>query len=176
MKKVVVLSGLSGSGKSMFACKLALFRPEPKRYIVSADDYFNCDGNYKFDPANLSQAHAACFRNFIDHLNGSLCGIGDKIVIVDNTNLTKEEISPYMLGAAAFGYDAEIVMLRVEPSVALSRNIHNVSFTAHKRQLEKFDVLSTTLYADKRWKHINVYPGHPDPRRNGLALIDSYVG
>jgi hypothetical protein len=110
MRQVKILSGVSGSGKSTMAKK---FRSEFDRsdsdgwLIVSADDYFiGKDGVYRFNPCFLGEAHAQCFRQFILALQG-----GRGLVVVDNTNTTVEEISPYILGANAFGYQAKVISL-----------------------------------------------------------------
>ena len=149
MRNVVVMSGVSGSGKSTYA-RSADFR---KRYLnpggdwtaVSADHHFiNLDGEYKFDPAQLSAAHAACFRSFIEALQNAV-----DLVIVDNTNTTAIEIAPYILGAQAFGYHAEVLMLRFKVAThwtneatveemhiqeCASRNKHGADVAAIRRQ------------------------------------------
>jgi predicted kinase len=100
---VTVLSGISGSGKSTYI-KHCCGGAE----VVSADHYFmdRVTGEYKFNPSKLSEAHGECFRRLIDAINRKV----DHIV-VDNTNTTESEISPYMLAAQAFGYDAEVIIL-----------------------------------------------------------------
>jgi len=103
MRNVIVMSGVSGSGKSTYVKNRFV------RYfeVVSADDFFETSGKYKFDASKLSEAHGTCFRNFIEALQSET-----EFVIVDNTNTTCEEIAPYMLGAQAYGYEAEIITLR----------------------------------------------------------------
>lgn len=133
MRKVVVMSGLSGSGKSTYVQDVLFGRKKEGNVIqwagngscvvLSADDYFiGRDGVYRFDPTKLSSAHGECFRNFISALE-SEC----ELVVVDNTNTTNEEIAPYMLGAQAYGYDAEIVTLRASVSMCVERNTHGVT-------------------------------------------------
>lgn len=54
----------------------------------------------------------------------------DDTLVVDNTNTTVEEISPYMLGAAAFGWEAEVhtlyLTLHDDAIRSAARNVHNV--------------------------------------------------
>jgi predicted kinase len=115
MERVVILSGISGAGKSHYAVKLT--RDTPDSTIVSADRFFYRDnGEYEFDVTKLSEAHATCFRYFIDALM-----IGDELVVVDNTNTTIWEISPYVLGAQAFGYDFEIVTIHCPLDLACDK-------------------------------------------------------
>lgn len=121
MKQVKILSGISGSGKSTFSNKLS----NESSVYCSADDYHMVGEEYKFDPNNLSIAHAVCFKTFI-------CAMMDNapLIIVDNTNICIEEISPYVLGATAFGYEYEIISFIPSSDEVLdhiiSRNIHGV--------------------------------------------------
>ena len=104
MGQVKILSGVSGSGKSTFGRGLRA------DLTVSADDFFvTSDNKYNFDPSKLGQAHAACFREYIH----ALTNLGDTLVVVDNTNTTESEISPYVLGASAFGWNVEIITISV---------------------------------------------------------------
>jgi len=127
MNQVIVLSGASGSGKSTFAKQL-------NGRIVSADSYFMKNGAYQFNPAELSNAHAHCFRMFIEHLQNK-----KEKVIVDNTNTTVEEISPYMLGAAAYQYSASIITVQstLNPQELSARNLHGVGEKIILAQLER---------------------------------------
>jgi predicted kinase len=102
-KSVVVMSGVAGSGKSTHASSL----PDPK-VVISADDYFLQGNKFVFDPAKILQAHADCFRRFV---NALLKGV--PLVVVDNVNSNIEELSPYMIGAVAFGYNPEIITIQV---------------------------------------------------------------
>lgn len=148
MRNVIVMSGVSGSGKTTHALKLMAEYEEMRAITkrtdpiydcrkVSADDHFyDLDGKYKFDPSQLSEAHGACFRNFINALRDST-----ELVIVDNTNTTAVEIAPYMLGAQAFAYEVRIVVMRLDDdnlkfSIAecAKRNKHGVSIYTINRQ------------------------------------------
>lgn len=148
MAKVFILSGFPGSGKSTHAKYLA------QRYgglVVSADDYFmRHDGTYRFNLDGLPYAHAECFEKFQKAL-------GEKrTVIVDNTNLSAWQISPYVLAANAAGlglrhevnypggHDVQIVRLACDPVVAFKRQTHGVPEQGFKRMVEdylKSDVL-----------------------------------
>lgn len=136
MAKIVILSGIPGSGKSTYAKHVA------SRYrgtVVSADDYFvRSDGVYRFNPKGLSDAHGECFKKYLDALSTMTKNSG--CVIVDNTNLTEWQISPYVLAAQAHGFglpdpyasgdmnahEVTIVRVNCEPDVALKRQIHGV--------------------------------------------------
>jgi hypothetical protein len=47
-------------------------------------------------------------------------------VVVDNTNIRVWEIAPYMLGAAAYKFDVEIIELQCDFETAYNRNTHGV--------------------------------------------------
>src|SRR5665213_2906269 len=132
-RQVIVLSGCSGSGKTHFANRLVGEENPNSGRIVSATDFFTDEhGNFTFDKNRLRQAHNACFAIFIAYLQE---GFG--LVIVDNTNTTTEEIAPYMLGAGAFGYEAELVSIICDSDdveYAIGRNIHNVPEETVRRQ------------------------------------------
>lgn len=140
MKQVIVLRGVAGSGKSHYCNYLktnaeGLFNTSADNVkVVSADNFFVKLGNgtYKFDPAKLSEAHAECFREFISALMS-----GVNVVIVDNTNTTTMEISPYMLGASAYGYEAEVQTVQCDVELAASRNTHGVPLEGVKAMAER---------------------------------------
>ena len=121
---LTILSGLSGSGKSTYTqhcCGGAK--------VVSADQFFMVDGEYRFDVSKLSQAHGACFKS-------TIAALGSKVdhVVVDNTNTTTEEIAPYILAAQAYGYEVEVVTLTAPKGMSQAdyiaacakRNAHGV--------------------------------------------------
>lgn len=116
MKCVKILRGLPGSGKSTW--QQANF---PEAVVVSADQFFMVGDEYRFNPALIGEAHGACFRGFIVALQA-----GSPLVVVDNTSMSVAEIAPYILGAQAYGYTAEIITLRCDPAIAAARNVHGV--------------------------------------------------
>ncbi len=88
MPDVVIMRGLSGSGKSRLAEELAA---ELDATIISADDFHTNElGIYEYDPKNAAAAHAYCRSQARQELKG-----GSSIVI-DNTNTTWRELEPYV--------------------------------------------------------------------------------
>lgn len=135
MGNVIVLSAVSGTGKSTYAQQLAQKHWGSVR-IVSTDDFYMRTGQYVYDASKISEAHAWCFRKFLEALNDQV-----GLIIVDNTNLSQREIAPYMLGASALGYEAEIVTLRSRnPEIGL-RNLHGVPLAEQKNQLKRMENL-----------------------------------
>ena len=113
---VIILRGPSGAGKSTYAKQ-----HYPHASVVSADHYFMVDGEYRFNPSKLSQAHAVCLRNFVDNLQS-----GQDITIVDNTNCTVAEVTPYAALALAYGHTLKIVTFVGDWQIAARRNVHGV--------------------------------------------------
>lgn len=143
MRQVVVMSGVSGSGKSTWAEKLTnthLSTAGVNGVILSADNFFMQEGVYNFNSAKLSLVHGECFKDFITHLHNDT-----PLVVVDNTNTTAVEIAPYILGAQAYGYDVEVITVMCESNddvrACARRNSHGVPFQGvmgqHKRLQER---------------------------------------
>jgi predicted kinase len=175
MRKVVVLSGLSGSGKSTYARNLildhlgiqvgeevtlehilAVMPDDDQRCTISycsADRYFMKDGEYQFNPAELSAAHNSCFLAYISALLEE-----KELVIVDNTNLSPVEIAPYMLAAGAYDYEAEIITLRCSMAMAYERNVHGVP----ERGIENQWVALNSRQLPPWWKNTDIVV--PDPQ------------
>jgi tRNA uridine 5-carbamoylmethylation protein Kti12 len=83
---VVILRGLPGSGKSTFATLLKIYAESRglQAQICCADDYFIQSNGYKFEPGQLSNAHARCEDYCFFALQRSV-----PVVIIDNTNVTQ---------------------------------------------------------------------------------------
>mmetsp|Transcript_112722 Transcript_112722/g.318575 ORF Transcript_112722/g.318575 Transcript_112722/m.318575 type:complete len:553 (+) Transcript_112722:52-1710(+) len=113
-RELVILRGPPGIGKSTYARKL-LFEPSvAKRFahICSTDDFFcqlNADGKetYCFSKGNLGKNHA---RN--QERVKLVASLGLTPIVVDNTNMSRQEMAPYARIANKFDYSLRYV----EPS------------------------------------------------------------
>jgi predicted kinase len=120
---VFIMRGIPGSGKSTLSKDIkdiSLLQNYQCR-AVSADDFFVLfNGDYKFNPSYLRDAHEDCLRNFCNRV-----AAGYFVVIVDNTNIDPKDFDHYVKIASAFGYKVNIVTSFITVEDA-SRNIHNV--------------------------------------------------
>ena len=83
-KKLYIMVGLPGSGKSTFTQSL------DNPVICSADQYFEKTGKYEFDPDKLVSAHQASKNKCLDNMLMS-----KPVIVIDNTNLTNKDRRPY---------------------------------------------------------------------------------
>jgi predicted kinase len=100
MKELILLRGLPGSGKSTLANAIGGVHFEADMYFV--DD----NGNYKFEPARIKDAHAWCQNK----VKLSMESGADKIV-VSNTFTMDWEMEHYNMLAKANGYRVHSVIV-----------------------------------------------------------------
>ena len=131
MKKVYIMRGIPGSGKSTMARKLAGSTGK----IHSTDDYFMKNGEYVFEPKDLRRNHQLNFEAFKADL-----ALGVSPVIVDNTNTQRWEFQNYVEAAEAAGYEVEVVNIpHIDPKLAAQRNTHGVPEEAIRRMLSRWE-------------------------------------
>lgn len=151
--KCVIMRACSGAGKSTFIKNYF-----PKAIVVSADDFWlDKDGNYKFDPKRLGEAHAWALRRFVYEVQLAGMDGEDTTIVVDNTNTTVAELAPYYAVASAHGFDTQIVTLDVDEDTANARNVHNVPQEACHRQ--RRNLVQNNDFIPKFWKHKVLKPG-----------------
>lgn len=98
-KKLYLIRGVSGAGKSTFARQFGDSHHE-------ADSYFMKDGEYKFDPTKLKQAHESC-RSEVELAmihNHVTYGLDRSDIVVSNTFTQEWEMEPYYKLAETYGY------------------------------------------------------------------------
>jgi len=94
-KKVIILRGLPGCGKSTLAYEMWNEGAD----VVSADLFFETDDGYQFDPNLLGDAHAQCKRDYKAYIEE-----GSEYIVVDNTNTQEWEMKWYKKYAEEHGY------------------------------------------------------------------------
>lgn len=127
MKKMFIMRGTSGAGKSTYVAK------NLRGVICSADHYFSCGGQYVFDGSRLYHAHKQCFDNA-----HAACEAGKEDVIIDNTNTTLKEMKRYVDLAAEYDYEVEVIRMSAPVDVASKRNTHGVPEKSVQAMADRF--------------------------------------
>lgn len=104
MKKLIIIRGISGTGKSKLAKK---FSEKYQTKAYSTDDYFMINGQYKWSREKLIENH----RKNIDRVVNAMKS-NNSVIIVDNTNARAWEMKTIVEPALKYNYEIEIV----EPS------------------------------------------------------------
>ena len=138
MRKVIILSGIPGSGKSSWASRYFV----ENRYLLaeffSADFFFICpDGKYLFNRSRLPEAHAECLKMFSTAVLSTDEGPKPRVLLVDNTNTSALEIAPYAALALAWGWELEIWTFKCPPELGAARNVHGVPLKTCKDMAER---------------------------------------
>merc|ERR1719250_532802 len=120
---MIIMRGMPGSGKSTIVRKLKELYPEASS--CSADDYFLQCGSYVFDRTKLKDAH-----QFSQAKAEELCRNLTRLVIIDNTNVKRWEMTPYFKTAANHRYTVILVEPRTpwryDVTELVERNTHGV--------------------------------------------------
>jgi predicted kinase len=125
-KNVIILRGVSGSGKTTFASMLA--RHNSGAVVVTADDYFtDSDGVYNFDASKLGAAHSQCYNRF----NDALYNPAVNTVIVANTNTSPRDFKNYVDAAESYGATVTYVVLENRHG---NTDVHSVPDAVKERQ------------------------------------------
>ena len=94
MKRLIIMQGVSGSGKSTFVNE----RKHLTDVVLSTDNYFfDDDNNYRFDESKLKQYHMKTFQACINAMqNATRNNERDCTIWLDNTNCRKKDVEPYL--------------------------------------------------------------------------------
>jgi predicted kinase len=147
MKKVIILAGIPGSGKSTYIKKYMDDIPDDiiddmTYIVVSADHYFMQNGVYSFRGQDLGKAHTQCSTKFHEALD-----TGIELIFVDNTNIHHKHRKQYIDDAIEAGYHVEIHAIPCDPETAATRNVHGVPLHACQRMHKEFDLEFGNIYS-----------------------------
>ena len=130
IKELILLRGISGSGKSTIAKKYV-----GNGVVFSTDDFFMMDGKYFFDPKKLGLNHK---KNQERTEIAMRQGISP--VIIDNTNFETWEMKIYVDLADKFGYSIKILEtepIELEELIKRQENRRSINKTIPRETLEK---------------------------------------
>lgn len=134
-KKLIILRGLPGSGKSEIAKKLV-----GNGVIHSTDTYHIKNGKYEFDSDNIARYH--CY-NLTSSIMSMKKGISP--IIIDNTNIMSAYCIDYVEQGKIYGY--EIVVVEPDTPWAfdveelVKRNSHDTPRDTIIDMLQKYETL-----------------------------------
>ena len=125
MKELFLLRGLPGAGKSTLAKSLGGIHLE-------ADNFFMVNGEYKFRPEFIKDAHNFCQKNCERAMGWNLK------IVVSNTFTQEWEMQPYYDLAKEHGY--QVYSLIVENRHG-GVNEHNVPQEVLEKMKNRFEIL-----------------------------------
>jgi len=137
-KKIVIMRGIPGSGKSTFAKKNF-----DGAYICSADCFFDTLAERKgtsyleeFKPWLVSTAHQFCWGIFIEAVFDD-----EPLIVVDNTNIHHWEYGNYQKLGEKMGYEVEVVKIPLELTAEeyFTRNTHGVPLEVIQRMMDEYE-------------------------------------
>lgn len=129
MGVLAIMRGFPGSGKSFRAEQL---RDEnPGSVIFSTDEFFMKSGQYEFKVSQLGQAHHWNQLRFQKAVENS-----HPFIIIDNTNVRKDEI--YNYSDYALGQDYEVRIVEPNSSWWIEHRHMLFDKRAYKKELKSF--------------------------------------
>ena len=140
LKKLIIVRGIPGSGKTTFAEFLFdNLEIDVDAACLAADDYFYDDeGVYHFDANKLHMAHLHCQQTVENNMvmHGTREQV-QSVIIVHNTSTTPKELKPYLELAKKYGY--EVTSLIVENRHG-NENVHSVPEEVLTKMKNRFEV------------------------------------
>jgi predicted ABC-type ATPase len=145
MKKMVIMAGISGAGKSTVAKRLY-----DGWKTIDCDELKKlCDG---YDPKNPSAVHEESKRLEKIEITKAICG--DENFVYDTTATHAERIVSLIKEAQSFGWFVEILYVKVKLATALKRNASRERVVPEYIVREKNAVIAQSIeiissYADR---------------------------
>lgn len=141
MKRLVIMRGLPGSGKSTVARARSEAAKQKgiKSVVHSTDDYFlDCDGVYRFQGVWIKEAHEWNSANVKRSIRANY-----ELIVVDNTHTQFWELKTYVILALEHGYEVEIAEpwteWKFDVDTLVQKNTHDVPVEAITRMLKRWE-------------------------------------
>ena len=123
MTQLVIIRGCPGSGKTTYARE-----HYPSYKCFAADDFFEKNGKYIFNPRLLSEAHEYCFERTTTAL------LNKENVVVTNTFVTLRDLQQYL----NLSRMAEIKVICLKSMYGSIHNVPLFKIQMMKRDMEKY--------------------------------------
>ena len=154
MKRLILMRGIPGGGKSTRSRELAMIHIENggRSVAILATDYYHMEGDkYIFKADLLGQYHE------MNHAEAeAFMKRGIELVIIDNTNVRRRDMKPYIDSAKVLGYTVKEVIIggdKLLPSLdkacphkfadyidlCAGRNTHDVPRDAIEKMARRFE-------------------------------------
>jgi predicted kinase len=133
-KILTLVRGLPGSGKSTFANWIWA-----DYAVFEADKYFMVDGEYKFDPSKLKEAHAWCLNEVKSRMeeNKESQGRYYPEITVSNTFTQEWEMQSYIDLANQYGYTIFTIVVENRHG---NSSVHNVPEETINKMKNRFEI------------------------------------
>jgi len=131
MKNLILVRGVSGSGKTTFASLLA-----PVYYRFTTDDFWHLGGKgYNFDATKLSEAHE-WNRARVEKV---MTETAPDMIAVHNTFTTEREMKPYFELAEKYGYRVHTIIVENRHGGVNEHNVPQETLEKQKNRFDKYD-------------------------------------
>lgn len=134
IKQLIIMRGFPGSGKSTLAQSLGI-----GGVVFSTDDYFiSPSGEYKYDQSLAGQHHKSNLDRATDAMSR-----GISPVVIDNTNVSRSAIEPYVIAGRKFGYTISFreseMAWKDDPIELARRNSHGVPQSEIEKMMRQWE-------------------------------------
>lgn len=134
-KKLILMRGISGSGKSTKASQLS-----KGGVVFSTDEFFYFEGKYIFDLDKTTEYHKKNVDRTEDAMQHSISPI-----VIDNNNITASAMKPYVELADKYGYDVSFA----KPETAWAWDAEELAKrNRHEVPLERIQTMLATFEHD----------------------------
>lgn len=144
---MVILRSLPGGGKTTVAQQYKQ-KHKDSCYICSTDDYWlRPDGIYDFNFDLLGESHQWNQKRVKNIIRDNIRSQYDTVIVVDNTNITFNEMKPYITLGLKYNYQIEFkepdVPWKYDVEECFKKNTHGVPYATILRMYKKFESQET---------------------------------